>query len=434
MNKPYQMATEVIDFQKDGFAQKLVAHIGDVRAQIRQKGGRIDSQMAANSIAKMLTDRFGINLRAEVVDEPYYLAIQPPVLDKNHVFFTDKSQRQFIDFALDDQVRQNLALVMSEKNNTVNLAKATISGGFSKIVCPFYISHQELNERLMLDEEVAAGLLHEVGHAFTFFEFMGKMTALNQVMAIVYNEAFSRSSVGERKYLVQTVTGNTDTELIKQLGSSNPAERVTVLLRATVAQPSSVSLTAHYDATSAEALADNFVARFGLGRQLVTCLDKTLGYSPEYTRNRTDAFHMVIVGNIWLGVMSAAFVASSPILGTVLVAIWMASVFLISGESANDYTYDRLRVRYLRLREQMVRSLKASKFKDTEKTLGDIAEIDRIVDGMKQYHGFMDVIFNAVFSKDRKALKSVEVQRMLEELGSNDLYIKAAQLRNLAKA
>lgn len=428
-----KLATEAIDFQHDGFAQKLIAVIASEREIFRKaRGGKAAGEVLGRALCDVLTERFKIKLKPTMVEGAYAFGIVPPIMDKNHVFYSDRYIRQMWQDFDPPIFRKNVDKILSYKYNGVDLAKATVSGGFSEIECELFMSLDEMYEHLLTDEEIAAILLHESGHAFTFLEYLGKVTAMNQILALVYEENFVTVPQKSKEYMIEQFKGKKDPILLEAMDSKSPAERATVLMKSFLVEPSTVSLSGHYDQTAAEALADNFAARFGLARALTTALDKISRNDPDYVRNRSSTIVMSMVGTAIFVLTVGAIAIVAPILAALYGGVLLSLVLMSSGESSRDYTYDRLRVRYLRIREQLVQELKQRKNKETRRILSDIIIIDRVTADMRHYDGPLDQIFNAIFSKNKDAIKSAEIQRQLEELASNDLYIKAAQLKTLA--
>lgn len=430
MTTKHSLATEVIDFQRGGFIDAFIALIGAERAIYRKTNGSpARAHTLGQSLCQALTDRFHIKLVPVMLEGTFNFGIMPPIMDKNHVFYSKNYMRESFHDWDPPMFRKNLDKILSYKENSLSLAKAEVYGGFTQISCEMYMSSDELWETVITDEEIAAILLHEVGHAFTFFEFMGKVTAINQILGIVYDEQFDLVPTKTKEYFIEQIKGRKDDELLKGLEAKNGPERVTVLIRTCVAQSSSVSLGSHYDQTNCEALADNFAARFGLGRALVTGLDKLSVKDPDYRRNRSSTIMTAMAGTAYMILVTVGVALFSPALSALYGAVILAALFLSSGESARDYTYDRLRVRYLRIREQMVHSLKDRKVPNLDKILADIKVVDDILAGMREYNGFIDAVFNVIFTKDKEAVKTAAIQRQLEEIANNDLFIKAAQLK-----
>jgi hypothetical protein len=118
------------------------------------------------------------------------------------------------------------------------------------------------------------------------------------------------------------------------------------------------------------------------------------------------------------------FLAFFTIFGT-LWGFWNAR------EDKKDWTYDVLKQRYARVRNDLVNQLKTDDLdKDTLRTLLEsIRVIDEVVENTVILHNFRSFVSNFVFSKAGFAKKSIAEQQLLELLSSNDLFVQSARLR-----
>jgi hypothetical protein len=197
-----------------------------------------------------------------------------------------------------------------------------------------------------------------------------------------------------------------------------------------------------YEETSSEQLADQFATRFGYGRQLVLGLDKIM---KKYTPDRNNFIRlitlfnqfMIIIGLIVLiTTILTASVAEMVImlifkLGTI---ITLSLYILLSGDYTRDMTYDDILYRYRRIRLDMVQQLKNKYYTDenASKLIESIKEIDKIIVDIKPFFGLFRPIMNILVPINYKAKKEIQYQQMVELLASNDLFIKAAELKSFA--
>lgn len=98
-------------------------------------------------------------------------------------------------------------------------------------------------------------------------------------------------------------------------------------------------------------------------------------------------------------------------------------------DAGRDMTYDRLKQRYVRMRQEQIELLKVE---DTPKeyalaVIDAIKVIDAHIEQSKDYHGLPGSIGNLFFTHGRKEM---EMQKQLEKLASNDLFIHAATFKH----
>jgi phage pi2 protein 07 len=91
-------------------------------------------------------------------------------------------------------------------------------------------------------------------------------------------------------------------------------------------------------------------------------------------------------------------------------------------------------MRYMRIRNDLVEALKDPELnKDEVKSIiTNIYAVDSIVKDTIEYNTLIDSFLNIFSSSDRNAGKSIREEQLLEELATNMLFVKAAELRLLA--
>ena len=100
-------------------------------------------------------------------------------------------------------------------------------------------------------------------------------------------------------------------------------------------------------------------------------------------------------------------------------------------EHNKSYTYDDLKVRYIRIRHQLVEYLKNIKLpkEDVEGILASIEFADSNIKDTYEYRTMIEIVANFVFSNSQNARDTKLEQRLIEDLAHNDFFVKSAQLR-----
>jgi hypothetical protein len=127
----------------------------------------------------------------------------------------------------------------------------------------------------------------------------------------------------------------------------------------------------------------------------------------------------------------AVAIGSGWIFYAIISALIITSMLGGSGESGRDYTYDKLKLRYVRLRNDMIESLKDQKLspKEMKPIVDNIYVMDGIIKDTMEYNTILDGFLNVFWSSDRNAGRSIREEQLLEELSANPLFIKSAELR-----
>ena len=420
------VAMEAIDFQRDNFGKQLEDVLSELQKEKVTNKTNGSDYKAGKKIEQLIYQRFGlkINCRFETNSGP---AILPPHVDKNHIFFSGFDREIISNYDMSKAIKE---LEGSDKITNINIAKAKVSGAYSTLENIIFLPLWFINTDKFSLSERAAIILHELGHAFTFLEYMGKFSKMNEMLQIVTSDAFKTATIKEKEIVV--IKANSEDILDKDIldklsNTNNKTQRTVVLLKYLLDPEHSAIGNLNYSATMCESLADNFAARFGYGKDLVIALDKLTNSYPD----KSSFIRAMAIFNEILLYVATVLLFFSPS-GVLVIADFLSICNLLnSGEANEDYSYDRLRVRYLRVREQIVQSMKSEDIPKEiiDRNVEDLKIIDQAISKVKDFNNLTSIVFNYVFAKHRNALEDVKRQRLLEEIASNDLFIKAAQLR-----
>ena len=191
-----------------------------------------------------------------------------------------------------------------------------------------------------------------------------------------------------------------------------------------------------YNQTTSENLADTFASRLGYHREIITGLDKVyLAYgSPE--KSYTAWFYYLSDFGLfaYLSMLSIYILAlftpvTVTILGGLLLGFFI-SLIITPGEATKDYTYDDLKIRFQRVKHQMVEQIKNGVTdKDyLEQLITDIEEMEEIIDETYIHRSMFSNIKNLFMTKHRQAKQDIELQQLLEQLTNNGLFVTSASL------
>lgn len=424
------VATEAINFQYDSFGKDLEELFGKLREEKVKSDTTDQDYPVAKEISSLILKRLGLNVKI-FFNTDLGPGMFSPKFDKNHVFKNTYGDSDW-EFLISNTSGMNKLVndVISFKNkNEVNLITAKVSGVFSELLNTLYLPLWFINNNTLSIRQVVSVVLHELGHSFTFLEYLGRQTSMNEVLQIVASDVFDITNNKIREFVISNLTENEDRhpDLEKELSNKNPSVRISVVLKNQF-KPSMSGITkGHYDASSCEAMADNFAARFGYSQDLVIANDQMFTLYPEknqLVRASILSLEIATYGIIPFLTLSHPFI----VFAILLIAI---NRVCTGGEINTDYTYDKLKIRYKRLREQVITGLKDKTLPKpmVEKALQDIEVIDAAISKIKPFTTFTDDILNFLLTKNRNAIKEAEQQRILEEIASNDLFIKAAQLK-----
>lgn len=342
-----------------------------------------------------------------------------------------------------NEASSHLAMMKSfKKESFVDLKEAKVGGYFSEIRSPIYLSYNDAKATKLTGKELAAVFAHELGHLFTYYEFFARCVITNQALAYTMKclndsngDATSSKYIYKIKELGKEVA-NDDNYFQELVGIKDGNVVSTVVIGNTFKKNPFYSGTSVYDKNSSEFLADDFATRMGFGKELVTSLAKLHKYSfyPEYQPTLVVLFarFLAFVAEVSIvGLIAAGITAAS--LSTAMVISLCTSVvmgILFGGELSRDYTYDEVKVRYLRIKESLTTKLKEPKLPDDLKkeTIDAISVIEDNISVLNNPPEIFRMISNFILSGNRREKSGIVLQRQLETLAANDLFTKAAQM------
>ena len=431
---------EMIDIQNDRFGHELELLFEDIRATAVARSiprpADYEKLDTVKDVEKAIFSRLG--LRVAIQTGSYPAATMPFYANKNHIFLNE-FWRGEID--LKDQKKLLRELEKNRKPGFVDTKKAKLGGFFSEHEHDLYLHFEQLFNNWKLSAgEVAAVALHEVGHDFTTCEYSDRLESANQVLTALAQDLLSKREKTNVEYVyreLEKVNANITMEEADKLVNGKPIVAGAVWFKAVIGTVRSQMAECTYDKTSSEQMADNFAARFGYGRQLISALEKiheASGPNPERSKGwYFFAFIMQSIQVLVYPMLAVTLLSGGAIFtGVLFAALWFLA-FLNEREDIRDYTYDELKLRYIRVRNQIVELLKDPRIKKEklQDAVADIRFMDSVIDKTMVYKGPFRLIANLVFSGARGARSAVLEQQLLEELAFNDLFVKSAELKTL---
>lgn len=417
--KKFNLGLEAIGFQ-DGSIFKEISDLFTTFKQTRDNNENVIQQ-----IVKIIKNKIGINIQI-FYDKQYATGVWLPTFNKNHIYFNNEVKQTMDITNSFDSVDKLGGFI---KKNEIDIKKGKISGFFSEYQSPININPYDISA---LDgEELAAVFLHEVGHLFTYYENITKVTITNFVLMGLCQMAEAQDPIDKKKIFIKKLENN---ELIKpntmnELVELNDVKTIaTVFIDKIAKENASSSGSYFYDVTSVEQSADEFVSRLGGGRALVSALSKS--------KISDSGLNIQILNDIALnglgiiGVAVASFVM--PILGVLWGSLFMMITVYSSrnkGTASKDFTYDELKVRMKRIVNDLTERLKHEKdVKSIGIIVNEIETCNAIMDMYSDYKPLYARIADFIFKKHATSKDIYELQRDLEDIAMNKLFMKSKKL------
>lgn len=435
------VAQETIQYQnKDSFPIKLVAEIEAIYADIDSNKVAnnyelIEKSDNVNNIEKLIQERFNLNIVYDKELAEYMPAAIIPFLSDNLLNDVKKfgfDSNSFINlFKVNgiyshikkiEKERDHLFRVIHNKKGTIDFKTARVTGYLSKVKHYLIVNFFFLKEYDLTPAEVASVILHEIGHAFVGLENHHRFNTTNIVMLDILTEIHNnRQDKAEylfRRYFNKEEIDNAhkDTSINKDFYSQ--------LAKAYVGSISSQFSNSKYDETNYEALADNFVTKFNLGKEIVTGLHK-LHLSSGTVLDRTLSNKAgLTVFNIILFAMILGL--TGPI--GIIVCVYL--IVCVVGINDSHMTYDFPKDRYNRIRTSIVQNLKNKKL-PKELVLELIEQHDfihKVIENTLYFQGVLPSISNYIIPSNRESMYFIRLQQTIENGLNNPLFVKSAKL------
>jgi len=430
---------EAIDFQTDTV---VVEQLNQLHTKIRDQVILKESfSDLVKEVRDLILKRFGIKL---VFNEKYSgwgpgVYIVKPVLGiplqngTEDDFYTFPAERK-----IQKEDRLKLIKILRSKGYTVDIKNAKIIGlenvltGIMLMPYDYIFSSNRMDQNTgesiygwdLKPEEATAILLHEIGHVFTYYEYAGKIKKRTNVIYEAFDE-YKKTDNG-KKLIIKLAKELKEDELIKyqkEKGKLNMRVMTRLTVSAANYYKKEVNDARNWLETS-EVVADQFVARFGLEREIIEALDK-IGGLPNIFQYR-----LFIILNDILFSLILGFIFFFPV-------VWVLKVFLMN-YMFQDFTYPSAKERIRRMRTELVLSLKYKKkeltSEERRRILSTIDYFDSLMLFKPTNFGQQPMLvnfFNILSAKGRASRKSEQLYKYVEELTANELRISKIKLKDV---
>lgn len=425
---------ESIHFQDTKFFDELTEAFEKIRVEINKSEKKMnEAQFYKSDLVLIFTDVIkkytNITVESVYAGEP---AVYPPMINKNHIFYKQFMRDFFKDplAPLDgiDDLRKYFKNHRTNKaQGTVDIRTGKVSGIYAELPVVMLVPYIDLSSDKRLScRELAAIILHEVGHVYTFFEYVDRAVTSNQILfgmltKLDQTQDQDKLTVEFVKYAKALEIDDADIETVSRQRDKR--------MLATIAMDASINKCRSelgglsvYDYNDCEALADQFAMRLGAGAHCASGLDKIvssyMGRPGSGRRMFTYAQQAVII--IFNTVLtSGAFL----VIMAILIAVMLAT-------ATREEPYDRLRARFTRMKNEMIERIKDKTISEAEKTqlIADIETIDNLSKIYDDNDGAIIAIASFFRGSLRLQKKVIEMQKQLERIASNDLFVSAAKL------
>lgn len=430
---------EAISFQNGDFFRELTREIESIKPSCVNLGAlnpKTAQLIRKSNIVEIVTKYTNLSLKMSVTPSTMInAAVLPPIeVDLSHPFYDS----WIADYVKGKDGIKAIKEAGSPIKAGIDLNTGKVYGHYTKVKSHLYLYTAIFSNPMFTADQIAAIILHEIGHIYSYLEFVGFTFRTNALLSITTREFFGTDDHKHREILLDTFKEATHAKIDDPAALINATSEMvvqTVLLDAIWKAKRNEVGTAVYDQRSFEQLADEFATKQGAGRALAMGLDSLYrAYGDSALRNRTQ--HLIIEGLVGTLTAMGTVAAIVSIMAGGLSLPFLVGLLIagsVIGADPNAKIYDDPKERLDSVRRHLVSALKDRDLSDGRQLeiQRDIAQIDHLMKSYSDNYSFFEGLWR-VFSRSRKAaINQIALQKQLEELASNKLYITASKLKTL---
>lgn len=416
------MATEAIKHQgRSPLFLEICALVTKVRAmpQATLKPGTFNT-LGIGDLVLRLT---GINTSLKIADDWSVNAwIYPPAIDANHALLDDL--RRDSGFMMEHIAKENAQTFGQQKYliGTVDLDKSRVTGDFSKIHCPMEVTKGLLLHADATPEMITSAILHEIGHAFTYFEHYGRMTTFNGALHAAAERFVGADSREDKIKIINDIDGSFQThthDMDATLAIKSKQDFIVTYARIYLLERKSQLGSSMYDVTLWESLADQFAMRHGSGADSIK-LDALLNRSVFNTSYQSWITHIIMT-------------LLKSLLFFTMLFFGAFGVLMILFINPSIRIYDEPRARMDRMRRDMVAGLKDPTLPKAAKAqiVQDLELSDEILAQFNDKRGLIELFYTSILPNGRRQVSQRAFQLQMEQLTTSELFVAAGKLGTL---
>ena len=314
---------------------------------------------------------------------------------------------------------------------TVDLEKAMLNG-LPKEYTIFVLVDFNLciTKYGLKSRELMGIILHEVGHAFTHIEQSYRTVKTTSVLLdTMRNEIGKGKSYTETlKIMYKKMDGKED------ISDSNATVATLKVMNLYMDKTSVLDMGNVHSVTDSEQVADMFATRFGYGGELVRGIERVThhNYNVLTYIQRTAIYFFFITLYSTLEIVTAITTAILAPIALILLAMLQTRILdLIIPNKYNGETYDKLRIRYKRIKLDMVRQIRASDLpKDVIRVyIKEYEYIDKLMSGIDKDLRLTQVLASMT-PWNKGGIRRKLLEQTIEDLMENRLHIDSANIRS----
>lgn len=308
----------------------------------------------------------------------------------------------------------------------VDKKNARLGGYLSDVKNILIIDFFTLKKEELSPEQVAAVIIHELGHAFVGLESHHRLTTTNSTIADIFAK-INDNDLDRAQYLFKKHFSHQDLEKASLGNQKEITDFYGKLAGTYLGELDSQLMNAKYDETNFENLADSFATRFGVGADLVSGLHKLhLNHGQVMEKRRSLWFTLITLDAL---TQLCMLMSLGPIAYMVVVVVFTC----FFSDAQTEMTYDFPVERYKRVQQGIANNLKdLSLPSEVAKELVEQYEaIDVIVQKFDYFRGILSTLSDYIHFGARENRQYIHLQQTIESGLSNSLFVTSQKIRTI---
>lgn len=422
------ISIESIDFVGKSLFTKLTQMVHFLRVDGTYSTDAIKQTLFTDIVAR----HTGMNVSLAVMDFGYAINAFAtlPDLNRNHPFMRTHEWMS----VRESEGGRIMQMAGNKKTKaSVNLANGMVGGFYSECPLTITVFLGLMKNTQFSPAEVASIILHELGHLFTYFQYINTVGYGGLISAIAAKEIAGARTKDERIDLIKQSEKLLGIEKPLDIDANVPQSEnkmQVVLFRNYLLQMVSATGTSQYDYRNCEQLADQFATKHGAGRDLVTALDKMYTLAGDSSKLGGFAFTVVETCKLLLFCASLLILPLMP----------FALISLIIAAPGGYKTYDDPEARVRFIRKQLLASIqdvKKNKNPDSavlDGLIADIEVVDEVLLTIKDRSTLVQLFWRSLpGSQSRNLQQQEKAAAELEGLMFNNLVYQSVRFEQLTK-
>lgn len=378
---------------------------------LRNSGDFSTAGIKKSFIMQIIKEHTNLNVLLYVKDG-WAAHVYPPKITANHAFDRYAGETSRVSKII-DVTKTSLA-------GTVDIANVKVTGVFAELTSELFIGTDLFKPNGLNDRQIAAIMLHEIGHIFTHFQFISTIALGGLVIEQTVNNIFQSDGYQTKKIQLKAaeeVLGIEPEDTIENWVDTSKENLEVILVSRFYRSLTTRSNSSYYDVRNCEQLADTFAVKHGAGLDLARANHRL---QTEYGMYGNKNFFVHILRE------------TSSLLSVIFLSNYTVSAILLSLNQPKLYDDPKDRIAFIKFHLiDDLKHLPRGDNKTRANIVESISEIDKILKATTVRRDVFTYIHETFNSAGKSASKMQKQQKQLEEMLYNDLYYQSAKLKTL---